>query len=49
MIRFGSRTELFLPLGTEVSVKVGEHVQGGCTIIGRHATIGRESGRQVEA
>ena len=29
MIRFGSRVELFLPPGTEVTVKVGQHVEGG--------------------
>jgi phosphatidylserine decarboxylase len=35
MIRFGSRTEVYLPLSASVSVKVGEHVAGGSTIIGR--------------
>ena len=35
MIRFGSRTELYLPLNTEVLVKVGDHVLGGSTIIAR--------------
>lgn len=34
MIRFGSRTDLFLPLGTEVKVRLGEKVQGGSSIIG---------------
>jgi phosphatidylserine decarboxylase len=33
MIRFGSRTELYLPLNAEVLVKVGDHVLGGSTII----------------
>jgi phosphatidylserine decarboxylase len=33
MIRFGSRTELYLPLNSEVLVKVGDHVLGGSTII----------------
>jgi phosphatidylserine decarboxylase len=35
MIRFGSRTELCLPLNAEVLVKVGDHVLGGSTIIAR--------------
>jgi phosphatidylserine decarboxylase len=35
MIRFGSRTELYLPLNAEVLVKVGDHVSGGLTIIAR--------------
>jgi len=35
MIRFGSRTELYLPLNAEVLVKVGDHVLGGSTIVAR--------------
>ena len=35
MIRFGSRTEIYLPLDAEVSVAIGQHVRGGSTIIGR--------------
>jgi phosphatidylserine decarboxylase len=35
MIRFGSRTEVYLPLAADVLVKVGEHVAGGSTIIAR--------------
>ncbi len=35
MIRFGSRTEVFLPLGTTVLVKVGDRVQGAATPIAR--------------
>jgi phosphatidylserine decarboxylase len=35
MIRFGSRTELYLPLEAEVLVKTGDHVFGGSTIIAR--------------
>ena len=38
MIRFGSRTELYLPLNAEVLVKTGDHVLGGSTIIARLAT-----------
>jgi phosphatidylserine decarboxylase len=35
MIRFGSRTEVFLPLNSTVLVKVGDRVVGGSTIIAR--------------
>ena len=35
MIRFGSRTEVYLPLAAEVLVKVGDRVRGGATIIAR--------------
>jgi phosphatidylserine decarboxylase len=35
MIRFGSRTEVYLPLAADVLVKVGDHVAGGSTIIAR--------------
>jgi phosphatidylserine decarboxylase len=35
MIRFGSRVELYLPPGTDIAVRPGEHVKGGETIIAR--------------
>lgn len=35
MIRFGSRTEVFLPLNAAVVVKVGDRVAGGSTVIAR--------------
>lgn len=35
MIRFGSRTDVYLPLECEVLVKAGERVQGGSTIIAK--------------
>src|SRR5438552_3286491 len=35
MIRFGSRTEVYVPLNAAVPVKVGDHVAGGLTIIAR--------------
>jgi len=38
MIRFGSRTELYLPLEAEVLVKTGDHVSGGYTVIARLPT-----------
>ncbi|MFQ5482204.1 MAG: phosphatidylserine decarboxylase family protein [Nitrospinaceae bacterium] len=34
LIRFGSRADLFLPLGSRVEVSVGDHVRGGSSIIG---------------
>jgi phosphatidylserine decarboxylase len=37
MIRFGSRTELYLPLDAEILVKTGDHVSGGSTVIARLA------------
>src|SRR5438034_334009 len=44
MIRFGSRTELYLPLNAEVLVKVGDNVFGGSTIVARLS----ESVKEVE-
>jgi phosphatidylserine decarboxylase len=35
MIRFGSRTDVYLPVECEIRVKVGERVQGGSTVIAR--------------
>lgn len=35
MIRFGSRTEVYLPLEATVLVKVGDRVAGGATVIAR--------------
>jgi phosphatidylserine decarboxylase len=35
MIRFGSRTEVYLPLTATVLVKAGDHVSAGSTIIAR--------------
>lgn len=35
MIRFGSRTEIFLPPDTEVLVKAGDRVRGGETVIAK--------------
>ncbi|CAN5605405.1 hypothetical protein BH20VER3_BH20VER3_01630 [soil metagenome] len=35
MIRFGSRTEVYLPLNAEVLVKVGDRVAGGSSSIAR--------------
>ena len=35
MIRFGSRTEVYLPTNAEIVVKIGDRVQSGVTIIAR--------------
>lgn len=41
MIRFGSRTEVFLPLEAAVSVSVGDHVKGGSSVIA-HLPVGQK-------
>lgn len=33
LIRFGSRTDVYLPLGTKVLVKVGQRVKGGANAL----------------
>lgn len=35
MIRFGSRTEVYLPLDAEIAVKIGDKVAGGQSVIAR--------------
>lgn len=35
MIRFGSRTEVYLPLSATILVKVGDRVAGGSSVIAR--------------
>jgi phosphatidylserine decarboxylase len=35
MIRFGSRTEIYLPVDAEITVTVGDKVKGGATIVAR--------------
>jgi phosphatidylserine decarboxylase len=35
MIRFGSRVELFLPPGTQVTAQVGDYAKGGETVLAR--------------
>jgi phosphatidylserine decarboxylase len=35
LMRFGSRVDVLFPAGTEATVKVGDRVQGGASIIGR--------------
>lgn len=36
-IKFGSRVDLYLPLGTEIYVKLGDKTIGGVTTVGRLA------------
>lgn len=43
MIRFGSRTELYLPAGTEVTVSVGQYVYGGTTVMARFGETAAQS------
>jgi phosphatidylserine decarboxylase len=35
MIRFGSRTDIWLPEGVEIQVRIGQHVAGGTSILAR--------------
>lgn len=35
MIRFGSRVDVFVPLGTVLKIAVGDHVKGGETLLGQ--------------
>ena len=37
MIRFGSRTDIFLPLDAEILVKIGDRVEGCTSLIARLA------------
>lgn len=34
-IKFGSRVDLYLPLDTRIKVRLGDHVKGGVSLIGR--------------
>jgi phosphatidylserine decarboxylase len=33
LVRFGSRADLWLPRDSELLVKVGDHVKGGCSVV----------------
>ncbi len=35
LVRFGSRVDVWLPQTAEISVRVGEHVKGGSSILAR--------------
>jgi phosphatidylserine decarboxylase len=44
LIKFGSRADVFLPPGIEVSVKTGDAVKAGETVIGRVGHSATEEG-----
>jgi phosphatidylserine decarboxylase len=48
LIRFGSRTELFLPVDTRLSVEMGDHVAGGSSVIGYLADRSSSAGEDAE-
>ncbi|HEY0057452.1 MAG TPA: phosphatidylserine decarboxylase family protein [Pedobacter sp.] len=35
-IKFGSRVDVFLPLGSKINVKIGDTVKGGITVLGEY-------------
>jgi phosphatidylserine decarboxylase len=37
LIRFGSRTDCYMPRGTDVTVQAGDRVTGGVTVLGTSA------------
>jgi hypothetical protein len=41
LIRFGSRAEIYLPLGTSVNVGVGDRVVAGRTVLATLPAVGR--------
>ena len=47
MIRFGSRTDIFLPLEAEILVKLGDRVEGGASVVARLPT--RDAGKVAPA
>ena len=38
-IRFGSRVDVYLPLGTKVDVKIGDVVKGGVTLLAHYESV----------
>jgi phosphatidylserine decarboxylase len=43
LIRFGSRTDIFLPKGSTLTVKVGDRVSGGSSVIAHLPQPGKEA------
>jgi phosphatidylserine decarboxylase len=39
MIRFGSRTDVYLPLDAVIKVELGQHVEGGATVLAELAAV----------
>jgi phosphatidylserine decarboxylase len=48
LIKFGSRVEMFMPLDTEILVKLGDKVKGGETIIGRLQANAQENANETK-
>ncbi|MFC6103684.1 phosphatidylserine decarboxylase family protein [Olivibacter domesticus] len=38
-IKFGSRVDVFLPIGTKINVKLGDKVKGGITVLGEFDAV----------
>src|SRR5437762_1477135 len=49
LIKFSSRVDVVLGAGVEVTVKVGDHVKGGSTLLGRFTDRGKVSESAMEA
>jgi phosphatidylserine decarboxylase len=46
LIRFGSRVDTYLPLGSRITIEPGQHTIGGETVLAELATNGgADSGR----
>jgi phosphatidylserine decarboxylase len=41
LMKFGSRVDLLMPLGTKINVKVGDRVRGGVTVLGEFEEISK--------
>ena len=46
-IKFGSRVDVFLPLGTKINVGIGEVVKGGRTVLGCIVRAGYDQSRSL--
>jgi phosphatidylserine decarboxylase len=49
LVRFGSRVDLWIPLGSELLVKVGDTVHGGSTTLARWPVSASASSRRTES
>src|SRR5215470_12712944 len=49
LVRFGSRVDLWIPLGSELLVKVGDTVHGGSTTLARWPVSASASSRRIES
>jgi phosphatidylserine decarboxylase len=48
-IKFGSRVDVFLPLGTKINIGLGEAVKGGRTVLAELSPLLPPAGREKEA